>query len=344
MAPLRISRRETLIGSFLGLAGTGQSKPVNAPPTEQEAPRATLRFGVIADVHQDVMHDGVKRITSFVTAMEGQDVDFVLQLGDFCQPKAANDAFIEAWRGFDGPRYHVIGNHDMDGGFSRDQVVAYYGMPSRYYSFDVRGLHCIVLDGNDSGGSSGGYARFIAKEQLDWLVEDLEQNPAPTVVFVHQPLDSSDGVDNRAEVREVLKAAGRQKGHPGVIAVFSGHSHVDYSRLIDGIYYTLINSASYVWVGGDHRHRSYDPKVHEKHEWIDRTCPYLEPLWAIVSIDLITGSVAIEGTSTDWVGPDPVACGADPKEGFWGWDPKYAVPRVSSWRFPMQGQGDVDGL
>ncbi|MFT6832829.1 MAG: Icc protein, partial [Planctomycetota bacterium] len=199
MTPFRISRRETLIGSFLGLAGTGQSRPTGPlrATQDREAKRATLRFGLIADVHQDVMHDGVERITSFVTAMEGQDVDFVLQLGDFCQPKAANDAFIEAWRRFDGPRYHVIGNHDMDGGFSRDQVVAYYGMPSRYYSFDVQGLHCIVLDGNDPGGSSGGYARFIAKDQLDWLVEDLKQNPSPTVVFVHQPLDSSDGVDNR---------------------------------------------------------------------------------------------------------------------------------------------------
>jgi len=289
------------------------------------------------------MHDGVDRIGAFARAMRDQDVDFVIQLGDFCQPKPANDPFIEAWRGFDGPRYHVIGNHDMDGGFSRERVVEYYGMADRYYSFDRNGLHFVVLDGNDPGGTSSGYARYIAKDQLAWLKADLEAHPRPTVVFVHQPLDSSDGVDNREDVRRILSSARKHVGHPGVIAAFSGHSHVDYSRAIDGIYYTLINSASYVWVGGDHRHRSYDARVHESHEWIDRTCPYRDPLWAVVSIDLVGASIEIEGASTDWVGPDPIGCGADPDGGHWGWDPQYSAPRISSWRFPLHGDGDIDG-
>ncbi len=350
MTKLRITRRETLIGSALGIAGSLRPRPSRAladqsadAPVNPGAGDSKLRFGVITDVHQDVMHDGVERITSFVSAMKDQNVDFVLQLGDFCQPKSGNDAFMEAWRRFDGPRYHVIGNHDMDGGFSREQVVKYYGMSARYYSFDVKGLHCIVLDGNDPGGTSGGYARFVAEDQLDWLRADLEANPRPTLVFVHQPLDSSDGVDNRAEVRAILDAAGRQDGHPGVIGVFSGHSHVDYSRLLNGIYYTLINSASYVWVGGDHQHESYDPKVHEEHKWIGHTCPYQEPLWAVVTIDKVAGAMDVDGTSTKWVGPDPIACGADPKAGYWGWAPPFAAPRVSSWRSPLQGHGDLDG-
>ncbi|MFT5289146.1 MAG: Icc protein [Planctomycetota bacterium] len=347
MTRFRLTRRQALLGTCIGAAGSLLPGEELQDHTDvdgaADAGLSSLRFGVITDVHQDVMHDAVERITSFTSTMKARGVDFVIQLGDFCQPKPANDDFLAAWNSFEGSRHHVIGNHDMDGGFSREQVVAYYGMPASYYSFDTKGLHCIVLDGNDPGGASGGYARFIGKEQLSWLRNDLEANPLPTIVFVHQPLDSSDGVDNRAEVRGVLESAKRMAGHPGVIAVFSGHSHVDYSRLIKNIYYTLINSASYVWVGSDHRHLSYGAEVHEKHEWIDRTCPFREPIWGVVTIDLAGGSIEIEGVTTDWVGPDPIACGVDPKNGFWGWDPKYSVPRVSNWRFPLQGQGDIDG-
>lgn len=353
MSRFRPTRRQALLGSCLGAAGAllpsaakGQ-EPVSrgAAPAEGGAPAdpPTLRFGVITDVHQDIMHDAVDRITAFVEAMTARGVDFVIQLGDFCRPEPRNDGFLEAWNRFEGPRHHVIGNHDMDGGHSRDEVVAYYGMPARYYSFDLRGLHFIVLDGNDPGGTSAGYARFIGPEQLDWLREDLAAHPLPTVVFVHQPLGSSDGIENRAEVRDVLESARRLEGHPGVVAVFAGHSHVDCARLVGGIYHLWIHSASYVWVGSEHRHRSYADEIHEKHEWIDRTCPFRGPLWAVVSIDLVEGSLEVEGRATDWVGPDPIACGADPQEGYWGWAARYSHPRISSWRVPLPTEGDIDG-
>jgi len=346
MRQFSLTRRQAILGSCLGAAGTllpSRAKQERGASQAARVAAPTLRFGVITDVHQDVMHDAVERISSFAEAMRDNGADFVIQLGDFCRPEPRNDGFMKAWNSFEGPRYHVIGNHDMDGGHSNDEVVAYYGMPGRHYSFDRQGLHFIVLDGNDSGGTSGGYARFIGPEQLEWLRADLEANPLPTVVFVHQPLDSSDGVDNRAEVRGVLESAGRLEGHPGVIAVFAGHSHVDYSRLVEGIYYTLVNSASYVWVGGDHRHQSYSAEVHEQHEWIERTCPFRDPLWGLVSIDLVRGSIEIEGGVTEWVGSDPIACGVDPKNVFWGWDPEYSVPRISNWRFPLQSRGDIDG-
>ncbi|NIP96728.1 MAG: alkaline phosphatase, partial [Akkermansiaceae bacterium] len=48
-----------------------------------------------------------------------------------------------------GPRYHVIGNHDTDGGYQREQTVAWWKMTARYYSFDHAGTHFVVLDGND---------------------------------------------------------------------------------------------------------------------------------------------------------------------------------------------------
>ena len=280
-------------------------------------------------------------MTSFVDAMSAQEVDFIIQLGDFCIPDPGNDEFMTAWNKFTGPRYHVLGNHDMDGGHSRERVVEYYGMPHRCYSFGTKGVHFVVLDGNDPGGSSQGYARFVGAEQLEWLRSDLEAHPLPTVVFIHQPLDSTDGVDNRAQVRATLESAGRSTDHPGVVAVFAGHSHVDYCRFLGGIHYALINSASYQWVGSDYRHESYSPEIHQEFPSLDRTCPYRDPLWAVVSLDLEKGAIEIEGCVSEWVGPSPVECGVDFESGYWGWDPRFCQPRVSTWRFPMRSEGEL---
>ena len=156
-----------------------------------------------------------------------------------------------------------------------------------------------------------------------------------------QALASVDGVDNRGAVRAILEASNRTPGHADVLAVLAGHSHVDYCRLLNGIYYLMVNSASYQWVGGNHRHPSYPPEVHERAPWIDHTCPYRDPLWVVMGIDLKHRLVHIEGRTTQWVGPSPVECGADPEGGHWGWDPTYSQPRTSSWRLPLRAEGDL---
>jgi len=42
-------------------------------------------------------------------------------------------------------------------------------MPGRHYGFDRGGVRFLVLDGNDPGGTQGGYNRFIADDQKAWL-------------------------------------------------------------------------------------------------------------------------------------------------------------------------------
>jgi hypothetical protein len=42
------------------------------------------------------------------------------------------------------------------------------------------------------------------------------------------------------------------------------------------------------------------------------TALYREPLWALVTLDLARGELAVAGRATEWVGPDPWARGAPP--------------------------------
>lgn len=290
-----------------------------------------IRIGMISDVHQDVMHDGIKRLGAFLDAMREAKPDFIVQLGDFCKPTDSNKPFMDLWNAYEGPGYHVIGNHDMDGGFRREQTVEWYGMPGRYYGFDHGGVRFLVLDGNDPGGTRGGYNRFIAEDQEAWLDAELQNTKAPVVVMIHQPLDHDWGVVNRDEIRAVLEKD-RGPDHAGVAAVFSGHCHQDYVNRIGGIAHIQINSASYVWLPGNARMNVYDEESHNNHPYLNHVAPYRDPLWAMVTLDLDAGTLSVEGRASEWVGPDPWDRGA-PESNY----PRDKNrPAISDWQGPVR--------
>lgn len=268
-----------------------------------------LRFGIITDVHHDIMPDAIERIRTFGAEMERASADFVLQCGDFCQPKPENQAFLDVWNQIRTPKYHVLGNHDMDGRVRREDTVRFYGMPGRHYVFEAGAFRGIVLDGNEPGGKSKGYARFVAKEQLEWLAVELGRDAKPALLFIHQPLDDAEGVENAPEVSAVLQEALAKR--PGcVAAVFSGHLHRDYQRLVAGVPSFQINSASYVWLGSGFEARSYPEEVHKARPSLEKVAPYRDALWALVTLDRRTAEIRIEGRESVWVGPDPWSRGA----------------------------------
>ena len=320
---------------FLKFSGSlGGAALLSDWPVWARGLRKTLRFGIIADVHKDIMHDADERLSAFIDHMKNEQVDFIVQLGDFCVPKEANKKFLNIWNSFSGPRYHVMGNHDTDGGYSRGQTVEWWKMPSRYYSFEQAGTKFIVLDGNDRPADhAGGYPRYIAEDQLDWLRQQLASTDLPVVVFVHQSLEREQegGVQNGDKVRQILEDANSTAGHRKVIACFSGHHHRDYVRRINDILYPQINSASYHWVGADYQHVRYGESIDESHPYIKYTVPYKDALFAIVTIDPTKGFMSIEGKQSTFVGPAPWEIGDKPN----GWDVPTLTPNISNWKMPV---------
>lgn len=289
--------------------------------------QSVLRFGLITDVHQNTMHDGMQRLAAFINVMNKAKVDFICQLGDFCWPHEPNRKFLDQWNEFKGARYHVLGNHDMDHGFTRDQTEAFYGMPGKYYSFDQKGVHFVVLDGNEPGGKSSGYKRFISSAQLDWMAQDLSKTTLPTVVLSHQGLDDpSAGIENSEAVRKVLEQSRTAAGHSKVAACLCGHHHDDLAKQINGIHYIHFNSASYYWLGEKYKHEVYGKEIHEKFTWISSTAPYSKPLWAIVEIDLKKHYLTVIGKKAQWVGPNPWERGMTKQDA----NPAFVAPRISS--------------
>jgi hypothetical protein len=81
-------------------------------------------------------------------------------------------------------------------------------MPSRYYSFDIKGYHFVVLDGNENKDPpQRGYPCHTGAEQMAWLKKDLSLTGSPVLVFSHQSLEDPEGVDNAGEVRKILEEA-----------------------------------------------------------------------------------------------------------------------------------------
>ena len=283
--------------------------PVFQPVVNSQQIEGKVRFGICTDVHKDIMHDADLRLTAFVKKAKSEEPDFIIQLGDFCRPYDYNKDFLAIWNGFPGEKYHVLGNHETDGGFTRQDALDFLGCRNKFYSFDTNGFHFVVLDGNDvnpSPDKAKGYPRFIGMEQSRWLANDLKSTKYKTIIFSHQSLEG-DGIENREDIRKILEEENASAGYKKVIACFSGHHHTDYATEINGIYYIQVNSMSYSWVGEEYARVRYSDETDKKFPWIKYTIPYKDPLFAFVEIN--ANNIKIKGVSSNFAGPGPKELG-----------------------------------
>ncbi|MDX2069367.1 MAG: metallophosphoesterase [Haliscomenobacter sp.] len=270
-----------------------------------------IRIGLIADIHKDAMYDADDRLTSFLKVAQKRKPDFILQMGDFCQPVPKNQHFLNLWNAYPGPKYHLLGNHDMDGGFTREQTRSFYGIQQSYYSFDLKGFHFVFLDGNDPNPKPwAGYNRLLGTEQLSWLQADLEKTKLSTLIFSHQTLeDPLYGVHNAKEVQKMLENVNEQSGFTKVIACLSGHNHTNYLTQINGIHYCQINSASYRWVGEQYQRVRLSEAMDKQYPILRNTIPYKDPLFTFLEIDPAKGLIHLEEKVSAFVGPGPAEMG-----------------------------------
>lgn len=258
-----------------------------------------VHLAVVTDVHahdtnspneHKVMVNWPDRVSAFVAAANEWPADAVVSLGDYVNgtfvmgaelgdPERVANIFSDAYAAlsaFDGPTHYVVGNHDVYS-LSKDQILAETGAESTYYSFDLNGIHVVILDAqydkneNDYGHIAWMVQGLVPTVELDWLKADLAASDLPTVIFIHQPLDSDfellaggPPVFNHLAVRDVLASDG------DVIAVFSGHDHDADHTEIDDIHYLTLAAM------------------------VDHDDP--TPLtWAMVTVDVEAGTLFVDG-------------------------------------------------
>ncbi len=271
-----------------------------------------VRIGMCSDVHLPTMHDAGFRISSFIDSMKTAKPDFIIELGDFGIPDERYKPFFDIWNSFPGPKYHVIGNHEMDGGTSLEEALSYRNMTSSFYSFVQNGFHFIVLDGNDKEyPDQKGYRSFIGPAQVQWLKDEINRAEDPIIIFSHQGIGSDPGtpgerysIKNAAEVRRLFEDHNGQNSSNQIIACFNGHTHHDFAENISGIWYITINSMAYKWLGEEYEYVRYSDEVDRNFKWIKYTAPYKDPLFTVVEIST-TGYIKIAGKYSEYIGPSP---------------------------------------
>ena len=258
-------------------------------------------LGVIADLHHGLAPRAMERLDEFMAAVRERKPDGIIQLGDFNFGTAESNECMDLWRTFDGPRYHVLGNHDMDF-VSKDVIVQKWHMPGRYYSFNLGAFQAIVLDRNnlkaDDGYTPYSEANFYVdaslrgyadRNQLAWLRAELAATQLPVIIFVHQGLGLPTSMPNASRAIEAVLEEHNRKGDGGkVVACFCGHHHIDRYAIKNGIHYVWINSASYYWVGEEY----------------GRMAPYSRALYTFLTLHS-NGTIEIESSHAEWVAPSP---------------------------------------
>ena len=270
-----LTRRGFALGA--GMFGLSGVLPAVAGDEEE---KPLLRFGLVADVHSGSLpstpppgevrafRESPRKLREFVDAMNAHKVDFVVELGDFaeCHPTqeatvAALDEIEREFVRFEGPRYHVLGNHDLQG-LPREVFLEHApntgtakGKP--YYAFMAKGFTFVVLDhGYYADGTAMVPGRtawtkgHLSPAERTWLDKTIAAAPGKVIVFSHWRLDPETGVEpglharDAAETRALFeRGAVKSSWHekePKVIASFSGHHHDGCFNLLNGIgYYGL---------------------------------------------------------------------------------------------------------
>lgn len=150
------------------------------------------------------------------------------------------------------PHHSVIGNHDIwracpAGGDPKGLAIKYFGMPKRYFSWQMKGWKFVMLD------VFGIKGKPVDPEQWQWLKNELACKE-PVCIVSHAPIFGPSiqlvggGVADPKALRELFLTC------PNVKLALSGHNHIVDTCAIDGVTYLCGGAVSAGWWEKDYEH------------------------------------------------------------------------------------------
>ena len=235
-------------------------------------------FVFMTDSHVMPERNATEGLLQAIDTINKLAPDFVLTGGDnimdaLGQTYGRSDSLYRLWdetiKNLKMPVYNTMGNHEVFGLYEKsgiDTTHEEYGkklyenrMAKKYYSFDHKNWHFIVLDGIGFTDDRQYYG-YIDSVQIEWLKQDLEKTgkETPVVVSTHIPLLSvgaqvqigpNEGlgrgsvVTNADVVRKLLEQY-------NVKLVLQGHLHILEEIYYNGIRYVTAGAVSSNWWNG----------------------------------------------------------------------------------------------
>jgi len=245
---------------------------------ESEVSENDFSFVFITDMHVMPERNATEGFLQAIDTINSLSPDFVLTGGDnimdalgqtYGRSDSLYNLYSETIKNLEMPIYHTMGNHEVFGLYEKSGISPdhkEYGkrlyenrLTKRYYSFDHKDWHFVVLDGIGFTEDRRYYGHIDA-EQLEWLKNDLEKvgKETPVVVSTHIPLLSvgsqimegpnvgmSQGgvITNADEIRVILEQYNTK-------LVLQGHLHFLEDIQYNGIHYITGGAVSSGWWRG----------------------------------------------------------------------------------------------
>lgn len=297
-----------------------------------------IKFAVFTDLHYEHIPDGDERINYFISEVKKlKNIDFILQLGDFCYPIKNNHKILDKIYTLGIPFYSVIGNHDSDI-YSNNEIKQFLDMKNDYYSFTIGNVKFLILNScyiktpqgcvaysKKNYNKSCNIYPYIPKKQLMWIEKELSSNEKYYVICSHHSLENNfakRGIANRDNVQSIINKA--NQNNKKVLLCINGHDHASNIKKIENTYYYGLNSMSYIWVGPKYEHFNYSDKIHKKYPFLKDLVLYKEGLFAIVTI-YNNGTFNIKGMEGSYQNISPMDLGIGNT-----WNGRLVCPKVES--------------
>jgi 3',5'-cyclic AMP phosphodiesterase CpdA len=261
-----------LIGILIFSCQT-EHKPVTA-----EAPENDFSFVFITDIHVMPERNATEGFLQAIDTINSLSPDFVLTGGDnimdaLGQTYGRSDSLYNLYsatvENLKMPVYNTMGNHEVFGLYEKSGISPdheEYGkklfenrLAKRYYSFDHKGWHFVVIDGIGFTKDRRYYG-YVDTGQIEWLKKDMEKvgKEKPIVVSTHipllsvgsqimqgpnEPLGKGSVINNANEVIAILEQYNTK-------LVLQGHLHFLEDIQYNGIHYITGGAVSSGWWNG----------------------------------------------------------------------------------------------
>lgn len=240
-----------------------------------------FRFAFMTDIHLQPELNAPEGFQKAIECVNGHNPDFVITGGDlimdalgqqYNRADSLYNLFLGLEKTFNMPVYHTMGNHEIFGLYKQsgvDKTHPEYGekmfekrVGSRYYSFDHKGWHFMVLDGIEDTGENS-YVGMIDSLQMEWIRSDLNKlaDSIPIIISVHIPFvtvatqlevgsltanGSGTVINNSKEVLTLFDGYNLK-------LVLQGHLHYLEDIYAGGVHYITGGAVSSRWWGGRYR-------------------------------------------------------------------------------------------
>jgi Icc protein len=175
--------------------------------TENKQAQEQFTFAFLTDIHLQPELNAVEGFKQAIDTVNKLNPDFVITGGDlvmdamdvsYGRADSLYNLYLDVAKGFNMPVYNTIGNHEHFGLYRRAEVDTGFSefgkkmyekrIGPRYYSFDYKGWHFMILDAVGIKEDEG-YIGLIDDKEIEWIKSDLKKTSknTPVALSVHIP-------------------------------------------------------------------------------------------------------------------------------------------------------------